>query len=107
MTDTSANPSRLRRATGAFRLVAYAEAATYLVLLAAVVLYRVFDGPDFIGLLGPIHGIIFLVYFFLVLRIREAQEWNLWRTLLVLVASAIPFGGFWAGRHLKDEPVGT
>ncbi len=98
-------PSRpaLRGPTAAFRAVAYFEAATYLLLLAAVVLYRVFDGPDFIGVLGPIHGIAFLVYFVLVLQIREGQGWNLWRTLVVVIAAAIPLGGFWAGRHLKDE----
>ncbi|MFN2503345.1 MAG: DUF3817 domain-containing protein [Acidimicrobiales bacterium] len=93
--------------TEKFRLVAYVEAATYLVLLAAVVTYRVFDGPDFIGLLGPIHGIAFLVYLVLVLKIRESQGWNLWRTLLVIILSAIPFGGFVVGRDLvHDEPAG-
>lgn len=101
------NTFSFRGETGAFRAVAYVEAATYLVLLAAVVLYRVLDGPDFIGILGPIHGIAFLVYFVLVLRIREGQGWNLWRTLLVLIASALPFGGFWAGSHLREEPVSS
>lgn len=89
--------------TGAFRAVAYVEAATYLVLLAAVVLYRVLDGPDYIGFLGPVHGIAFLVYLALVLRIREGQGWGLWRTLVVVLLAAVPFGGFWAGRDLVDE----
>jgi integral membrane protein len=96
---------RLGGATGAFRAIAYFEAVTYLLLLAAVVVYRLLDGPDFIGLLGPIHGIAFLVYFFLVLVIRKDQGWGLWRTIVVLVASALPLGGFWAGRHL-DERAG-
>jgi len=86
-----------------FRLVAIIEAATYLVLLSAVVLYRVLDGPDFIGFLGPIHGIAFLVYLVLVLQIREGQGWNLWQTLLVIVASALPFGGFVVERRLVDD----
>ena len=59
-------------------------------------IYRLLEGPDFIGVLGPIHGILFLVYFFLVLRIRDSQGWGFWRTVGVLVASAIPLGGFWA-----------
>ena len=86
-----------------FRLVAIIEAATYLVLLSAVVLYRVLDGPDFIGFLGPIHGIAFLVYLVLVLQIREGQGWSLWQTLLVIVASALPFGGFVVERRLVDD----
>lgn len=85
-----------------FRLAAIIEAVTYLALLSAVVLYRVLDGPDFIGFLGPVHGIAFLVYLVLVLQVREGQGWNLWQTLLVTVASALPFGGFVVERRLVD-----
>ncbi len=89
--------------TGAFRATAYVEAATYLVLLAAVVVYRLLDGPDFISVMGPIHGVAFLVYFVLALAIRDSQRWGLWDTIVVIVAAAVPFGGFWAGRHLEEE----
>ena len=101
----SSNRSSFRGDTGAFRAIAYVEAVTYLVLLAAVVLKRVLDGPDYVSVVGPIHGIAFLVYFVLVLKIREGQGWNLWETFLVVLASALPFGGFWAGRHLKEPAV--
>ena len=94
--------SRFRGLTGAFRLVAYIEAATYLVLLAAVFVKRVLDGPDLVSVLGPIHGVAFLVYLYLVLRIREGQGWGLGPTIVVILASAVPFGGFWAGRHLVE-----
>ncbi len=100
---TGPSPSRFRGLAGAFRAVAYFEAASYLVLLAAVVLYRLLDGPDLIGALGPVHGTAFLVYLGLVLCIRDAEGWSFWRTVVVILASAIPFGGFWAGRDLLDE----
>ena len=100
---SSARPSASLGPTGAFRVVAYVEAATYLVLLAAVVLYRLLDGPDFIGFLGPVHGIAFLVYLLLVLLVREGQGWGLWRTLVVVLLAAVPFGGFWAGRDVAEE----
>lgn len=90
------------RETNAFRIVAYVEAVTYLVLLSAVLLKRVFDGPDLVSALGPIHGIAFLVYLVLVLRIREGQGWGLGATLWVLFVSALPCGGFWAANHLKE-----
>ena len=86
-----------------FRLVAVVEAVTYLALLAAVVLYRVFDGPRFIGFLGPVHGVAFLVYFVLALQIRESQGWNLGRLILVILASALPLGGFVVERNLVDD----
>ena len=87
----------------AFRAVAYIEAATYLALLTAVVVYRLFDGPDFIGILGPVHGIAFLVYLALVLAIRDSQGWSVGRSLVIVILSAVPFGGFWAGRDLVDD----
>ena len=86
-----------------FKLVAVVEAVTYLALLAAVVLYRVFDGPRFIGFLGPVHGVAFLVYFVLALQIRESQGWNLGRLILVILASAVPLGGFVVERNLVDD----
>ena len=91
----------LDREANAFRITAYVEAVTYLALMGFVVVYRVFDGPDLIRVPGLVHGIVALVYLVMVLRIRGQQGWALGETLLILLMSAIPFGGFWAGRHLK------
>lgn len=89
--------------TAKFRLVAYAEAVTYLALLAGVVVLHGFGGPDLVKIMGPIHGMVFLVYFVLVLNVRESQGWGFWKTILVLVASALPLGGFFVGRDLVDD----
>lgn len=86
-----------------FRLVAYAEAVTFLMLLAGVVVLHGFGGPDFVKIMGPVHGVIFLVYFVIVLDIREGQGWRFWRTVLVVIASALPGGGFFVGRDLVDD----
>jgi integral membrane protein len=91
--------------TAKFRMVAYAEAITYLVLLGAVFVKRVLDGGDAVAVMGPVHGIIFLVYLVLVLKIRPDQGWTLGQTILVVIAAALPFGGFLVGHHLKDEPA--
>ena len=87
-----------------FRLVAIIEAVTYLLLLAAVVVKRVLDGPDFVSVLGPIHGIAFLVYFVLVLMVRDEQGWTVGQTLVVLIASAVPFGGFVVNQRMVRDP---
>lgn len=92
------------------RIVSYAEAVTFLVLLAGTVLHRVFNndaGEGIISVMGPVHGVVFLIYLVLVLKVRASQGWSLGQTLLVILAAAIPFGGFFVGRHLKDEePAG-
>jgi len=85
-----------------FRWVAYAEAASLLALLAATFVKRVIEGPDLVPVLGPIHGILFLVYVVMVLQVRPSQAWGLGQTLLVIIASALPFGGFFVGTHLKE-----
>ena len=53
-----------------FRTVAYVEAVSFLVLLVASFVKRVVEGPDLVPVLGPIHGVIFLVYVILVLKVR-------------------------------------
>jgi len=93
--------------TAKFRAVAFVEAATYLALLSAVVLFRVLDGPNLVRVLGPVHGIVFLVYLVLVLQIRDGQGWRLGKTIWVLVAAALPLGGFFVGRDLVPEPSPT
>jgi len=85
-----------------FRTVAYVEAASFLALLVASFVKRVLEGPDLVPVLGPIHGVIFLVYVILVLKVRASQGWGLGRTIWVIIASALPFGGFFVGRDLKD-----
>lgn len=93
--------------TAQFRAVAYAEATTLLILLAATFVKRVLDGPDLVSILGPIHGIIALVYFVFVLKIRESQGWGLGKTIWVIVATAVPLGGYFVGRDLVDEEPST
>ena len=92
--------------TSKFRTVAYIEAVSFLCLLLASFVKRVIEGPDLVPVVGMIHGVIFLVYLVLVLKVREGQGWSLGRTLWVIVAAAIPTGGFFVGRDLKT-PAGV
>ena len=91
--------------TSKFRMVALIEAISYLALLSAVVVKRVLDGPDFVSVLGPIHGIAFLVYVLLTLLVREEQGWTVGQTLVVLVASAVPFGAFVVNSRMVHDPA--
>ncbi len=91
--------------TPKFRTVAMIEAVTYLVLLALVVVKRGFHGPDLVQVMGPIHGIAFLAYLLLTLLVREEQGWSGGQTLLVIVASALPFGAFVVNSRMVHDPV--
>lgn len=83
-----------------FRIVAAVEATTYLVLLAAVVTYRIVDGPDWTSTIGPIHGLAFVAYFAATIRERERHDWPFGRTAAVLLAAVIPLGGFFVTDHI-------
>jgi integral membrane protein len=100
---TPTRASKVEGAPLAFRVAAYVETMTFLLLLGSSLLFRVFDGPDFISIMGPVHGVAFLVYLVLVLAIRDGQGWTFWHTVLIIFLAAVPLGGFWAGSHLKNN----
>ncbi len=89
------------------RPIAVAEAVSYLALLAAVVWFRLLDGPDLVAVLGPVHGVVFLVYVAAVWRAREAQGWSNQLVLVLLGASVLPLGGFWVADRLSGDELRT
>ena len=89
----------------ALKIVAVLEAISFLVLLAATIVKRGFDGPDAgVKVMGPVHGLLFVTYVFLTILVAADEKWRLKRTLLTLVCAVIPFGGFVADRKLIDQP---
>ena len=91
--------------TSKFRTVALLEAISYLALLVATFVKRVIEGPDLVPVLGPIHGILFLAYVLLTLLVREEQRWTVGQTIIVLIASAIPFGAFVVNSRMVHDPA--
>lgn len=85
-----------------FKVIALAEAVSYLVLLAASVVKRTLDMPELVTVIGPVHGIVFLAYVALALYVREALAWNGWTTVMVVVAAVVPLGGIIVERRLTD-----
>lgn len=86
-----------------FKMIAVAEAVSYLVLLAASVAKRTLDAPELVTVIGPIHGMIFLAYVALALYVRERLGWTGWTTVMVIVAAVIPLGGFLVDKRVPDE----
>lgn len=76
-----------------FRVVAVIEAVSYLCLIAASIVKRTTDSTDLVPVIGPIHGVIFLVYLALALTLRPRLRWDLRTTILIVVAAVIPLGG--------------
>ena len=92
----------------AFRLLAVTEAVSWLLLIGAAVLKRAADLPEATQVMGPIHGVIFLVYAGAVLYVRDELRWPAGRTLVALFAALLPLGTYLIveRRYLRPVQVG-
>ncbi|MEZ5076306.1 MAG: DUF3817 domain-containing protein [Solirubrobacterales bacterium] len=93
----------------AFRYIAFAEATTFLALLVAAVIKRT-DGNEIgVKVLGPIHGLLFIAYVAMALRLREDAGWSWKTTGWILLGAVLPFGGYvvdwWLLRERPDREV--
>ena len=86
-----------------FRIVALAEATSFLALLVASVLKRTADAEIGVTVLGPIHGALFVAYVALALYVRPDEGWSTKTTLLILLGAVVPFGGYVVDRWLTSS----
>lgn len=83
-----------------FRYVALAEAVSFLILLAFVVVKYTQDAPGGVQVMGPIHGLLFIAYVVVALAVARPAGWTLRQTIGVLIGAVLPFGGFVVDRWL-------
>ncbi|HTF32055.1 MAG TPA: DUF3817 domain-containing protein [Flavitalea sp.] len=82
---------------GRLRILAFLEGVSLLVLVfVAVPLKYFFDNPSLVQSVGPVHGVLFLLFVFNALQVGAEQQWKFKETTWkVLVVSFIPFGTFY------------
>lgn len=82
-----------------FRVTSILEGLSYILLLFVAVPMKYMAGEaGLVKSLGMPHGILFVLYVFLALFIRTKMKWSFVTTLMVLVASLLPFGTFYIDR---------
>jgi integral membrane protein len=86
-----------------FRIIALLEGASYIGLLfIAVPLKYIIGIDDYVKLLGMPHGILFLLYVFLVFVIYQDMKWSAKSIIIILLASVLPFGTFYVdNKYIK------
>ena len=92
-----------RTAVAAFRIVAVAEALSWLGLLAGMYVKYVPQTSEVgVAVFGPIHGGIFMAYVVVALVASRVLRWSLPTTIVALVASVPPLATVlferWASR---------
>ncbi len=86
------------------RAVALLEAIAFLLLLfVAVPLKHLTGTPEPVLVLGPVHGIAFLAYAWLIGREAVDRSWPAGRALWLIIAGLIPLAPFFIVRSLRSE----
>ncbi|TFV86615.1 DUF3817 domain-containing protein [Blastococcus sp. CT_GayMR16] len=88
-----------RTAAAAFRIVAVAEALSWIGLLAGMYVKYVPETTELgVTVFGPIHGGIFVAYVVVALMASRVLRWSPRLTVLALVCSVPPLATVWFER---------
>jgi integral membrane protein len=77
-----------------FRVVAFLEGVSYLLLGVTMPLKYFHDmpGPNYV--VGMAHGVLFMLYVVLLALVVRRHSWSLLKTGLAFLAALLPFGTF-------------
>ena len=82
-----------------FRIVAFLEGISYILLLFIAVPIKYFgNDPQYVKLLGMPHGVLFIAYIVLAIILGSKLKWKTKTLLFILAASIIPFGTFYVDK---------
>ncbi|WP_019354656.1 DUF3817 domain-containing protein [Streptomyces sp. AA1529] len=94
--------SALRR----LRLTSVPEAISWLILIVCSLAKNLTDvswGPGSVKVMGPVHGLLFVLYVIFWLDAWNRTKWEKGRATLYFVLSILPTGGFFAEKSLRKE----
>lgn len=83
----------------AFKIIAVLEGISYIVLFFNMLVIKKIANDLYHNLLFPIglaHGLLFVFYVLLAVMLKIENQWSMKRFLLVILASLLPFGTFYA-----------
>lgn len=91
---------------GLLRIIALLEGVSFIALLGVgMPLKYISENESIVKALGMPHGVLFVAYLAVVFLIREDQKWNIKTTLILVLASILPFGTFYADyKYFRKNP---
>src|SRR4051812_36682211 len=93
-----------------FRLIAFAEALSWMGLLVGMYFKHLATASTEVGvkIFGPIHGGIFVAFLVAAVAVGIAHRWDVLTWFLALLGSIVPLGSviflMWADRTGRMEP---
>ena len=86
---------------GRFRALAFLEGTSLLILVfIGMPLKYWMEAEGFVKVLGPIHGVLFILYVVFAIIVARTSKWQWFTVVLVFLASFIPFGTFVVDRKI-------
>lgn len=95
----------LKTSVGRLRLLGFLEGVSLLILLfIAVPIKYVGHDPSMVKAIGPVHGLLFLLFVVNTITVGIEQHWKFGTTTWkVLLACVIPFGTFYIDRKILSH----
>ena len=93
-----------RRQRGRMRIASILEASTLAILVfVAVPLKHAFGMPQVVSVMGPIHGLAFLFYIWMLIQSHFQIGWSGREWVRMILCAFIPLAGFVNERLLKHR----
>lgn len=94
----------LKSNLGKFRLIAFMEGISYLILLGIAMPLKYKFGFEFaVKYTGWAHGILFISYVILLLIVWKQYHWSFKKAVFAFIASLLPFGTFIYDKQLRGD----
>ena len=97
----------LKSHLGRLRIVAFFEGISFLLLMFVAVPMKYIGGYTHATQeIGMAHGVLFVLYVFLLIPVQHELKWKPMTTALVFLASILPFGTLWRDSIYAGGPTG-
>ncbi len=95
----------LKNSLSRFRLVAFLEGCSFLLFAITMPLKYMMGMPKPNYIIGMVHGMLFLLYLVLLLKVSTENRWPVKKIFLAFLAALVPFGTFYANKKLYPEEI--
>ncbi len=94
----------LSTSVGRLRVLGFLEGVSWLVLLfIAVPMKYIGHDPSLVKAIGPVHGLLFVLFVLYAIWVGVGQNWKFGTTWKVLLSSLVPFGTFYVDRKILSH----
>ena len=105
----NSRPFSEREAWGLFRLAAFGEAVGWTFLITALLIrhYNLIGHEFAVPVGGQIHGILFVIYFGILIATYSSLRWPRQRFIAAVIAGVVPYGSLvfeqWVSRKRRNQ----